>query len=59
MYLFSEKMLMMRPDLMAKVTLPKSYWKKKEKYRIRVLPPVHFLSSSPPRFAFVSVCVFV
>ncbi|ELR19391.1 Fbox domain containing protein [Acanthamoeba castellanii str. Neff] len=36
-YLFSEKMLMMRPDLMAKVTLPKSYWKKKEKYRIREL----------------------
>jgi hypothetical protein len=37
LYLFTEKLLMVRPDLMAKVTLPKSYWKKKEKYRLREL----------------------
>lgn len=36
MYIFTEKLLMSRPDLMAKVPLPKSYWRRKEKKRLKV-----------------------
>jgi len=37
LYLFTEKMLMIRPDLMAKVSIPKSYWRRKEKKRLKEL----------------------